>query len=199
LRAKSRQKGGKMNIRVIAGKYGGRQLAAPHGRKTHPMGERIRNALFNSLGDELQGATVLDAFAGTGSLGIEAVSRGAKHATFVEKDRTAYNILVENITTLNLGEQAKAVMSPVASWASTYKGEHFDIILADPPYHDPQFSTVKTLMGLLKPRALMVLSHSGRDECPTRPGVVVVDNRSYGNATLVFFRLEDNDTPLEAF
>ena len=181
-----------MNIRIIAGSLGGRTIIAPAGRKTHPMGERVRNALFNILGDTLKGANVLDAFAGTGSLGIEAISRGAAHATFVEKDRTAYNILVENITTLGIQNKTKAVKSPVASWISTYDGELFDIILADPPYHDTQFSTVTSLMGLLKPGALMVLSHPGRDECPTRPGVVVVDNRSYGNAALVFFRLEED-------
>ena len=180
-----------MNIRIIAGRFGGRLIAAPAGRKTHPMGERIRNALFNSIGDEIEGAHILDAFAGTGSVGLEAISRGAAHATFVEKDRTAQKIIDANITTLNVEDQTKLVKAPVASWTNTYDGPLFDIIFADPPYHDVQFSTAISLMGLLKPGALMVLSHPGRDECPTRPGVVVVDNRSYGDATLVFFRREE--------
>lgn len=180
-----------MNIRVIAGEYGGRKLVAPPGHKTHPMGERIRNALFNSIGDEIKGARVLDTFAGTGAIGIEALSRGASHATFVEKDGKAYRSVVDNITTLDIVDHAKMIRASVSQWLSTYEGEQFDIIFADPPYHDMQLSTVTRLMGLLKPGALMVLSHPGRDECPTRPGVVVVDNRSYGDATLAFFRRED--------
>ena len=179
-----------MNIRIIAGKYGGRQIAAPAGRKTHPMSERVRNAMFNSIGDAIEGAYVLDAFAGTGSVGLEAISRGAAFATFIEKDRTAQNIIDANTTTLNATDQTKLIKAPVASWLRTYDGPLFDIIFADPPYHDVQFSTAVSLMGLLKPGALMVLSHPGRDECPTRPGVVVVDNRSYGDATLAFFRRE---------
>lgn len=180
-----------MNLRIIAGKFGGRTITGPVGSRTHPMSERVRNALFNSLGSEVKDATVLDAFAGTGALGLEALSRGAAHVTFIEKDRIAQKIIDENITTLNVEDVAKLVKAPVASWTSTYDGPHFDIIFADPPYHDMQFSTVSSLMGLLKPGALMVLSHPGRDECPTRPGVVVVDNRSYGDATLAFFRLEE--------
>ncbi len=155
------------------------------------MSERVRNALFNSIGGDIVDTVVLDAFAGTGAIGFEAISRGAKHATFVERDRTAQKILAENIETLSVDEKTKLVRAPVASWASTYDGPQFDVIFADPPYHDMQFSTVLALMGLLKPGALMVLSHPGRDECPTRPGVVVVDNRSYGDATLTFFRREE--------
>ncbi len=179
-----------MNLRIISGSVGGRIIAAPDGNRTHPMGERIRNALFNIIGDEIKGARVLDAFAGTGSLGIEAISRGAKHAIFLEKDGRAYETIVANITSLDIKDKTKSIKVPVASWITTYDDELFDIIFADPPYGDTQFSTVTKLMGLLKPGALMVLSQPGRDECPTRPGVVVVDNRSYGDATLVFFRLE---------
>ncbi len=180
-----------MNLRIISGEFGGRTIAAPDGSKTHPMSERIRNALFNILGDKVRDAQVLDAFAGTGALGIEAVSRGAKHATFIERDGKAHKTIVANITTLGIEDKVKVVKAPVASWVTTYDGELFDVIFVDPPYHDMQFSTVTKLMGLLKPGALMVLSQPGRDECPTKPGVVVVDNRSYGDATLVFFRLED--------
>ena len=180
-----------MNIRLISGVFGGRTLAAPAGSRTHPMSERVRNALFNSLASEVAGANVLDAFAGTGALGLEALSRGATHATFVERDRIAQKVIGENITTLGVKDRTKLVKAPVASWTSTYDGPLFDIIFADPPYHDVQFSTAVSLMGLLKPGALMVLSHPGRSECPTRPGVVVVDNRSYGDATLTLFRREE--------
>ncbi|MDB5176891.1 MAG: putative Methyltransferase [Candidatus Saccharibacteria bacterium] len=179
-----------MNIRIIAGTLGGRKIDAPDGRRTHPMSERIRNALFNSIGTEVQNAYVLDAFAGTGAVGIEALSRGARHATFIERDRVAQQILSGNIETLGLHNQTKLIKAPVASWIDTYDGPKFDLIFADPPYHDTQFSTVSQLMGLLKPSALMVLSHPGRSESPAGAGIVVVDNRSYGDATLTFYRLE---------
>src|SRR5687768_9476806 len=74
-----------MFVRIISGEFGGRKIEAPDNSRTHPMGERVRNALFNSLGEKIVGASVLDAFAGTGSVGLEALSRGAKHATFIER------------------------------------------------------------------------------------------------------------------
>ena len=155
------------------------------------MSERVRNALFNILTGRVEDAVVLDAFAGTGSVGLEALSRGAAHVTFVERDRVAQNILVENITTLNEANSTKVVKAPVASWCDTYTGNGFDLIFADPPYHQPQFSTVEKLFGLLKPGAFMVLSHPGKGEVPTGTGVVVVDNRSYGNANLTLYRREE--------
>lgn len=176
-----------MNIRVIAGTYGGRTLVCPDNNRTHPMSERARNALFNSISHEIQDARVLDAFAGTGALGIEAISRGAQHATFVEKDRIAQKCIVENITSLSI-PNTKVIKTTVSNWITTSETQHFDIIFADPPYHDLQLSTVKRLQSLLKPDGLMVLSHTGSGEVPKETGIVVVDNRSYGNANLTYFR-----------
>jgi len=155
------------------------------------MSERVRNALFNSLGTRIIDADVLDAFAGTGALGLEALSRGARYATFIEKDRLAQKILDTNIASLGVENTTRNIKTTVLNWAEVYKGDGFDIIFADPPYHDPQFSTVSKLFGLLKPGGIMVLSHPGRGEEPTKNGVVVVDNRSYGNAFLTFYRRED--------
>jgi 16S rRNA (guanine966-N2)-methyltransferase len=180
-----------MNIRLISGTYGGRKIEAPDNRRTHPMSERIRNALFNSIGAEIIGAEVLDAFAGTGAIGLEALSRGARQATFVERDRIAQKILAKNITTLNVDEKAIIIRAAVHNWMTTGTTKEYDIIFADPPYHDSQLSTVSELFGLLKPGGLMVLSHPGRGEIPTKTGVVVVDNRSYGNAYLAFYRRDD--------
>jgi 16S rRNA (guanine966-N2)-methyltransferase len=181
-----------MNVRLISGEFGGRLLDAPPGRRMHPMGERIRNALFNSIGSEVRGARVLDAFAGTGAVGLEALSRGAEHVTFVERDKLLQKILAANIARLGVEDRTTLVRASVASWLETGEPESFDIILVDPPYHDTQFSTVSRLLGLLKPSALMVLSHPGKGEVPTKTGVVVVDNRSYGNADLTFYRRGDN-------
>lgn len=176
-----------MNIRVIAGKYGGRTLDAPDRHTTHAMSERARNALFNSIASELPGARVLDAFAGSGSLGIEAMSRGAAEVVFVEKDRIAAKIIQKNLDLLGI-DNSKVIKTTVFNWIETATPKGFDIIFADPPYNDVQFSTVERLLGLLKPSALMVLSHPGKGEVPSRTGVVVVDNRSYGNLNLTLYR-----------
>lgn len=178
-------------IRVIAGKFGGRKIEAPDfsNSRTKPMGERIRNAMFNRIGGEIDGARVLDAFAGTGSVGLEALSRGAATVTFVERDKIAQKILSKNVSLLGVEDSAEIVRTTVNNWLETSEPEFYDIILADPPYHDLQLSTVSRLFGLLKPNGLMVLSHSGRGEGPNlENGIVVVDNRSYGNATLTSFR-----------
>ena len=177
-----------MNVRIISGEFGGRKIEAPEGERTHPMGERIRNALFNKLQDEVVGADVLDVFAGTGALGLESLSRGARSATFIERDRTAQKVLAKNITLLGVEDRATLVRTSAMNWLESSRPRQFDIIFADPPYGDTQFSTVLHLMGLLKPSALMVLSHPGRSESPTKAGVVVVDNRSYGDAVLTFYR-----------
>jgi 16S rRNA (guanine966-N2)-methyltransferase len=177
-----------VNVRLISGIYGGRKIEAPDGDRTHPMSERVRNALFNSLGAKVVGTTVLDAFAGTGAVGLEALSRGAKHATFIERDRIAQKILAKNITTLGAEEHAVVIRAAVNNWIEAQEESEFDLIFADPPYGDTQFSTVEKLFGLLKPGGIMVLSHPGRGEIPTKTGVVVVDNRSYGNAYLTFYR-----------
>ena len=179
-----------MNVRLISGLYGGRIIEGSGTERTHPMGERIRNAMFNKIAAELDGTSVLDAFAGSGSLGLEALSRGATKVTFVEKDRIAQKIIENNIKLLGVEEQSSLVKATVSSWISTDQ-EQFDVIFADPPYHDPQLSTVKQLFSLLKPNGLMVLSYPGRGEMLTETGVVVVDNRSYGNAALAFYRKED--------
>jgi 16S rRNA (guanine966-N2)-methyltransferase len=181
-----------MNIRIISGEFGGRKIEAPDTKRTHPMSERVRNAMFNSLGVErLAGAEVLDAFAGTGAIGLEALSRGAHHVTFIERDRIAQKVLAKNITALNAELRTTLIRTSVSNWLETQAENQYDIIFADPPYTDPQFSTVSRLMGLLKPGGFMVLSHPGRGEGLTKTGVVVVDNRSYGNAYLTFYRRED--------
>jgi 16S rRNA (guanine966-N2)-methyltransferase len=154
------------------------------------MSERVRNAMFNIVGDEIKGASVLDAFAGSGALGLEALSRGAAHATLVDRDSRAAATLEANIAHFQLQPKAQIIQADVAVWLETCR-DTFDIILADPPYDDTQFATVMKLKKLLKPSGLMILSYPGRGETPPANGVVVVDNRSYGTAALTFYRLDN--------
>ena len=176
-----------MNVRIIAGQFGGRIIEGSGTDRTHPMSERIRNAMFNKIGDELEGAKVLDAFAGSGAIGLEALSRGSAEITFVEKDHVAAKIIENNIKKLGVANKTHLIKAPVSGWSETTT-EVFDLIFADPPYHDPQLSTVSKLLKLLKPNGLMVLSYPDRSEVPPETGVVVVDNRSYGNAALAYYR-----------
>lgn len=127
-------------MRVIAGRFGGRRLAAPRGAATRPTADRVREALFSMLGS-LDGASVLDLFAGTGALGIEALSRGAAQAVFVERDRLALSALRANLAALGLGAeggepqvQVRARDAVAALGGAIEQGETYDLVFLDPPY-----------------------------------------------------------------
>jgi 16S rRNA (guanine966-N2)-methyltransferase len=175
-------------MRIIAGELGGRFFNGPDSSVTHPMAERVRGALFNSLGD-IEGMTVLDAFAGSGALAFEAISRGAASAIAIERDKRAQRIIAENIEMLGLRQQVKLIRANTSSWIDTNEDAQFDLVLCDPPYQDLQLSTVSKLISLVKPNGLMVLSYPGRESAPTVNGVVVVDkSKSYGDAALAYYR-----------
>lgn len=175
-------------MRIIAGQYGSRIIKAPRGYRTHPMAERTRSAMFNSLGD-IQGYEVLDAFTGSGALAIESVSRGAKYAVALDIDNKSYKTAKANVEKLGV-ENVKVVKASAHAWSSTNVDKLFDIIFCDPPYNDMQLSTVFALSDHLKPNGLMVLSYPGREQAPEADGVVVVDNRNYGDASLISYRLK---------
>ena len=177
-----------MNLRIVAGEFSGRVIQAPDGKITHPMSERVRGSLFNIIGAEIKDADVLDIFAGSGSLGIESLSRGANHVTFIERDKLASKILIENIEKMNVVSQSDVIKIGARTWIDKNLDKKYDIIFADPPYNDLQLSTVRCLGNLLKNNGLMVRSYPGRGDVPTIDGVVVVDNRSYGTAAIAFYR-----------
>lgn len=174
-----------MNIRVIAGKYGGRTLVCPAGDRTHPMGERIRNAIFNSLGTSIHGARVLDAFAGTGAIGIEALSRGAVSATFVESDQIAQRVLRENLSSLKLNN-AELIATTVSNWLETTSGA-YDIIFVDPPYHDTQVATVARLTSRLVKNGVFILSWPVQKETPVFDDLTCVSEKIYADAKIVMY------------
>ena len=178
-----------MNIRVIGGRYGGRRLVTPSGDKTHPMGERIRNALFNSIGSDIVGKTVLDAFAGTGAVGIEALSRGAAQALFIEKDKTAQECIWQNMESLGIID-GSLVRATVRSWLDTYHGASFDIIFADPPYHDTQRATLQALLQLLKPSGTLVLSWPETQPAPVFNGADIYFERAYAGARIIMYKMQ---------
>jgi len=122
-------------MRVVAGDAGGRRLVSPEGTQTRPTSDRVRESIFNmlfSLG-AIEGATVLDLYAGSGALGIEALSRGAEHCTFVERDREAIDCIEENLETLGYTGRSTVVATDVSHWLSAGRGP-FGLVLIDPPY-----------------------------------------------------------------
>src|SRR3982751_643389 len=113
-------------MRIIAGTLKGRIFQEPHGHRTHPMSDKVRGALFNALGD-IEGLTVLDAFAGSGALSFEAVSRGAKDTIAIDHDRHAIRALKENVTSLGLDGSVKAINANSSSWSGNNPDTRFDI------------------------------------------------------------------------
>jgi 16S rRNA (guanine966-N2)-methyltransferase len=175
-------------MRVIAGQLGGRFFAGPDSTATHPMAERVRGALFNTLGD-ITGRMILDAFGGSGALAFEAISRGAKSVIVIERDKRAQRIIVNNIKLLGLENDVKLIKASANAWSQNNPNEQFDLLLCDPPYHDLQLSTVSKLTQHIKDNGLMILSYPGRESAPTVNGVVVVDSsKTYGDAALAYYR-----------
>jgi 16S rRNA (guanine966-N2)-methyltransferase len=175
-------------LRIISGEFGGRLISADVGRATHPMGDRVRSALFNMI--DVDGATVLDAYAGTGAVGLEALSRGALRADFVENNKQAQRVIAGNIAALGVADRTKLYKMSLNSFLNQENPPKYDVIFADPPYDllAKEFSTVFQLKDVVKNNGLMILSYSGRLCVPTVNGVVVVDNRKYGDAGLAIFR-----------
>ncbi len=143
-------------MRVVAGELGGRRLIAPEGVSTRPTTDRVREAIFNALGSlgVLEGAIVADLFAGSGAIGIEALSRGAEQCTFVERDRVALRALEANLTSLGLADRARVLRSDAATIASSLD---VDIVFADPPYDFDRWADL--VVGV---RADLVVAESGR-------------------------------------
>jgi 16S rRNA (guanine966-N2)-methyltransferase len=178
-------------MRVIAGVLGGRRLVAPKGLDTRPTSDRVREALFSALG-HVASARVLDLYAGTGALGIEALSRGAAHATFVESGRPALAALRENLATLALGDRARVVALPAArALASMAKGEPFDLVFVDPPY--AALAEVPPLLAAcaLAAGARVVIEHASRDAAPVVTGLTTRWSKAYGDTTVSLYDRDD--------
>lgn len=174
-------------MRVIAGRLGGRIFESPRGNKTHPMSDKVRGALFNTLG-ELDGQSVLDAFAGSGALCFEAISRGAGKCIALDSDKAAAEAIKQNAKSLHLGDQIKVVQANAASWLHTQPDAMFDIVLADPPYDDLQLPLIMRLTHRVAKDGLFVLSWPGAEEAPYLENLEVAASHHYGDAQLIFYR-----------
>ena len=170
-------------LRITSGKYRGRVIKSPTSATTHPMGSREKIALFNIISDFLPGAVVLDAFAGSGALGIEALSRGADRVVFVEKDPRAAKTIRNNLDELGAASYGKVYTCSVTKFTSK---EDFDIVIADPPYDRFEISDIGSLAGLVKKSGVFVLSHPG--EPPIIAGLSLLQTRKYARARISIYR-----------
>jgi 16S rRNA (guanine966-N2)-methyltransferase len=175
-------------VRVVAGVYGGRRLVAPPGRSTRPTSDRVREALFSILGP-IDGAHVLDLFAGSGALGIEALSRGARKAVFVDSGQRAVNTIETNLEAL--GIEAAVHRRDAFSWLGTAAGgeESFDLVFADPPYSSATRTAGRLdelLPPLLTDTSLTVTESDKRD--PLLLALPLIDERTYGDTRIAIHR-----------
>ncbi|MFJ6164693.1 16S rRNA (guanine(966)-N(2))-methyltransferase RsmD [Micromonospora orduensis] len=183
--------------RIVAGTLGGRRIAAPPGAGTRPTSDRVREALFSAVESEvdLDGARFVDLYAGSGAVGLEALSRGAGHVLLVESDPRAARVIRENVTTLRAGSAVRLVTGKVATvLAAGPDGGGYDVVFADPPYAvpDAEITALLTTLvegGWLVPDALVVVERSRRTrEFDWVQGITPQRSRRYGETTLWYGR-----------
>ena len=189
-------------MRVIAGEKGGRRLLAPPGRATRPTSDRVREAAFSMLESQgvLRGARVWDLFAGSGALGIEALSRGAAHATFVDQARGAVSVAKANLAKLGYGaDRAAVVCAEVLKWVHGLEGEppadpaeggKVDVVLADPPYAWKSWPGLLT--GVASHRPLVLIETGQAPELPA--GWHLLRSKRYGGTLVTLTCLDDRGT-----
>jgi 16S rRNA (guanine966-N2)-methyltransferase len=178
-------------VRVIAGAAKGRRLQSPRGTATRPLTSRVREALFSSLGPVTKGARVLDLYAGSGSMGLEALSRGAESCVFVERARPALAALRANVATIGLG--GEVVADDVDRFLERTGGP-YDLVFVDPPYALPLASVTAVIAGLvphLAEGAVVVLHRRAGDDPPEPPAPLrQTDRRRYGDSELSRYVLD---------
>ncbi len=184
-------------MRIVAGTAKGRALAGPKPTSKHirPTADRVRETLFNVLGQWLEGQSVLDLYAGTGALGLESLSRGAKKAVLVDSDREALALCRTNTDTLGFGERVEILAQPVERALETLgrRGDRFSLIFADPPYAARVVETVLegvARSGVLEPGGSVVIEHDKREPAPeSHAGFERVDQRRFGDTLVSLFRI----------
>lgn len=179
-------------MRIIAGRLRGRRLAAVRGR-VRPTADRVREAIFNVLGNQVAEARVLDLFAGTGALGIEAISRGAREAVFVEQHHTALRVLRKNLGDCGLSAMSQVFPLGVSRALKRLatQGQKFDLVFLDPPYGQGLAAKTIRLLApgqLLSPAAQVIVEHSRQEQVPaTCQSLTQVEQRHYGDTVISFY------------
>jgi 16S rRNA (guanine(966)-N(2))-methyltransferase RsmD len=196
-------------MRIIAGEHRGRRIEAPPGLDTRPMLDRVREAMFSTLGERVPGANVLDLYAGSGSLGLEALSRGARRARMIEKDPKALACLRNNVELLGMGDRAQVVRGDSLKrdlWRPLGSEEAFDVVFLDPPYSHVELPATRTgvlgcieelLREVVGPRGCLIVHAEARmlDWIRLRGqshGALRRGERRYGSSGLLYLYREGN-------
>jgi 16S rRNA (guanine966-N2)-methyltransferase len=181
-------------MRVIAGRAGGLRLQAPRGEGTRPVTDRVKETLFAILGDRVRDARVLDLYAGSGALGIEALSRGAVDALFVERDRAAAAVIRANLGHTRLAEGGRVVIAEVERFLASAPDGAYDLAFLDPPYTlHAILPPLEALLPWLPVGATVVVKHFWRTVVPEPPGLMIVRRRRFGETALSFLAREAHD------
>ena len=178
-------------MRIVAGEYRGRTLKSPTWEGLRPTSDRLRETLFNILGPSVRGARVLDGYAGTGAIGIEALSRGAASVTFVERDPRAVKLIAANLDALGAGRGAKPVIirAGLADAITRLGGQVFDLIILDPPYaHDAAAEALTGAGAIAAPQTRVVIEHAARHAPPdVHAGLRRTRTVTAGDSALSFY------------
>lgn len=185
-------------MRIVAGKFRGRPIATPADDALRPTSDRVREAVFNILahgveGFEIEGAHVLDLFAGTGALGLEAMSRGAAYCLFVEQDADARGLIRQSIEAFGLTGVTRIFRRDATSLGPAGRGDAFDLVLCDPPYGKglgEKALAAAAVGGWLVPGALAVLEEREGVAIDLPPGFAEFDRRDWGNTQVLFARYD---------
>ncbi len=179
-------------LRIIAGQLKGRRLRTPKGKITRPTSDRVREALFNILGPRVVDSLFLDLFAGSGAVGLEALSRGAKKVVFVENNRYALNCLLSNLKVTGFESKGQVIAVDVRRALLLLKRQKlsFDLIYADPPYDQNWVADVlPTIAFLLKPAGLLIMEGAASKTAFKTKGLFMVCGRAYGDTALNFYQI----------
>ncbi len=175
-------------MRIIAGTLKGRTLTAPTWDGLRPTSDGLRETLFNILAPRMPGARVLDVFAGTGAIGLEALSRGAALAVFVDHDRRAARLIAENAAQCGVGDRCVIIRNTAGHFLRRPLGGPFDVVVLDPPYALPALDAVVTkAVAALAPGGTVVLEHTWRREPPEVPGARRSRTVRAGSSALSFY------------
>lgn len=181
-------------VRIAGGSARGLPLAEPRGVRLRPTSGLVREAIFNILGARVEDATVLDLYAGTGALGIEALSRGAARSTFVEAEAACVAAISQSLSRAEMSDLGTVLRARIPSALKSLQGP-FDIIFLDPPYNEPDVETVLVnLARLLAEHGVVVYEHGSRYNPPERPaGLRLSERRVYGDTAVAFFVAQEGE------
>jgi 16S rRNA (guanine(966)-N(2))-methyltransferase RsmD len=177
-------------LRIIAGALKGRRLLTPTWDGLRPTSDKLRETLFNILASRVEGARVLDAYAGTGAIGIEALSRGAAHVTFVDEDPRALKLVAENLEHCGVSDRYVIIRARLGSKKTpSMAPQSVDLVVLDPPYDEPDLAAaLMTAEPLIAPGGLLVLEHARRREAPESVGRLSrVRSVHSGDSALAFY------------